>query len=190
MTIPVMKNVTFLLLAAILLLGAPTAQAHCDTVDGPVAMAVSKALETGNVNLVLPYAPASAEKELREAFAQARQVRTLGPDARALADRSFLETAIRLHRAGEGAPYTGLKPAGHDFGPVIPAAEHAVETGDLSRTQGGAHEGDRARSGGAVGPSSRSAEGVQRACHRCGRSGRSQPGQRRARICHLCRDCA
>jgi hypothetical protein len=44
-----------------------------------------------------------------------------------------METAIRLHRAGEGAPYTGLKPAGLDYGPVIPAADHAVETGDLAR---------------------------------------------------------
>jgi hypothetical protein len=40
---------------------------------------------------------------------------------------------IRLHRAGEGAPYTGLKPAGGDYGPVIPAAEHAVHTGDLAK---------------------------------------------------------
>jgi hypothetical protein len=44
-----------------------------------------------------------------------------------------METVIRLHRAGEGAAYTGLKPAGIDYGPVIPAAEHAVETGDLAK---------------------------------------------------------
>jgi Family of unknown function (DUF6448) len=43
-----------------------------------------------------------------------------------------METVIRLHRAGEGAAYTGLKPAGADYGTVIPAAEHAVETGDLT----------------------------------------------------------
>jgi hypothetical protein len=44
-----------------------------------------------------------------------------------------METVIRLHRAGEGAAYTGLKAAGADYGPVIPAAEHAVETGDLTK---------------------------------------------------------
>jgi hypothetical protein len=128
-----MKMVAHLFVASVLLVVGPQAWAHCDSVDGPVAMAVRKALETGNVYLVLPYAPASAEQELQEAFAQARKVRVLGPEAQALADRSFLEAAIRLHRAGEGAAYTGLKPAGQDFGPVIPAAEHAVETGDLSR---------------------------------------------------------
>jgi Family of unknown function (DUF6448) len=129
----VAKKISYFLAASVLLLAGPNAWAHCDTVDGPVAMAVGKALETGNVYLVLPYASASAEQELHEAFAQARKVRVLGPEARVLADRSFLETAIRLHRAGEGAPYTGLKPAGQDFGPVIPAAEQAVDSGDLSK---------------------------------------------------------
>jgi len=38
---------------------------------------------------------------------------------------------VRLHRAGENAAYTGLKPAGTDFGPAIPAAEKAVESGSL-----------------------------------------------------------
>ena len=36
---------------------------------------------------------------------------------------------MRVHRAGEGAPYTGLKPAGLSEGPVIPIAEKAIETG-------------------------------------------------------------
>ncbi|HET7680206.1 MAG TPA: DUF6448 family protein, partial [Xanthobacteraceae bacterium] len=61
------------------------------------------------------------------------KVRGLSADAKALADQAFMETVIRLHRAGEGAAYTGLKPAGADYGPVIPAAEHAVETGDLAK---------------------------------------------------------
>jgi hypothetical protein len=47
-----------------------------------------------------------------------------------VADDWFFETAIRLHRAGEGAPFTGLKPAGLDEGPVVPRAEKAIETGD------------------------------------------------------------
>jgi Family of unknown function (DUF6448) len=121
------------MMAAGLLFGAQRAQAHCDAVDGPVAKAVQKALEDGNVNPVLAYAPASAEVEIKTAFEKSRNVRGLGVDARALADQAFMETVIRLHRAGEGAPYTGLKPAGGDYGPVIPAAEHAVHTGDLAK---------------------------------------------------------
>jgi hypothetical protein len=126
-----------ILIAAIvaggLLFGVQTAQAHCDSLDGPVAKAVQKALENGNVNSVLAYAPVAAEAEIRAAFEKSRKVRGLGADAQALADQSFMETVIRLHRAGEGAAYTGLKPAGADYGPVIPAAEHAVETGDLTK---------------------------------------------------------
>jgi hypothetical protein len=107
-----------------------SAQAHCDTMDGPVARAATRALETGNVNAVLPYAPTAAEAEITAAFEQALRVRAMDEEARRLADRFFLETVVRLHRQGENAPYTGLKPAGTDFGPVIPAAEKALESGD------------------------------------------------------------
>ena len=121
------------IIAAGMIVGAQSAQAHCDSIDGPVAKAVQKALETGNINPVLAYAPASAQVEIRAAFMKSRKVRGLGADARELADHAFMETVIRLHRAGEGATYTGLKPAGIDYGPVIPAAEQAVETGDLAK---------------------------------------------------------
>jgi hypothetical protein len=111
---------------------AHSASAHCDALDGPVARAVQQALTNGNVNPVLAYAPVTAEAEIRTAFDRSRKVRGLGAEARVLADQAFLETVIRLHRAGEGAPYTGVKPAGIDYGPAIPAADRAVETGDLS----------------------------------------------------------
>jgi hypothetical protein len=107
------------------------ARAHCDAVDGPVATAAVKALDSGNVYLVFPFVPAKAEPEIKAAFKNAAVVRRLGPKAKALADRYFMETAVRLHRAGEGAPYTGLRPAGTDFGPVIPAAEEALSSGEL-----------------------------------------------------------
>jgi hypothetical protein len=121
------------LVVAGLLFGMQSAQAHCDSLDGPVAKAVQKALEDGNVNPVLAYAPATAETEIRTAFEKSRKVRGLSADIRALADQAFMETVIRLHRAGEGAAYTGLKPAGVDYGPVIPAAEYALETGDMAK---------------------------------------------------------
>lgn len=126
-------TIAAVVIAAALLLGSHNAGGHCDSVDGPVAKAIQKALETGNVYPVLAYAPASAEPEILAAFQESRKVRGLGPDARALADRAFMETVIRLHRAGEGAAYTGLKSAGIDYGPAIPAAEHAVATGDLAK---------------------------------------------------------
>jgi hypothetical protein len=121
-------------LAAVgLLFGAsPSARAHCDSIDGPVAKAAQKALDTGNVNLALPFVPAKAEAEIKAAFEQSLKVRKLGADAKTLADRAFIETTVRLHRAGEGAAYTGLKAAGIDYGPAIPAAEKAVAIGDLS----------------------------------------------------------
>jgi hypothetical protein len=123
-------------IAAGLLLGMQGgAQAHCDSVDGPVAQAALAALDTGNPNLVLPYAPAAAEDEIKATFVQAVKVRELGPEAKQLADRAFMETAVRLHRAGEGAAYTGLKPGGLDFGPAIPAAERAIESGDLGEVE-------------------------------------------------------
>lgn len=120
--------------AAAVSITLPTAAlAHCDAVDGPVAQAAQRALESGNVNLALPYAPASAESEIRARFREASKVRTLGGEARALADRSFMETVVRLHREGEGAAFEGLKPAGIAHGPAIPAAEAAVRSGDLSK---------------------------------------------------------
>ena len=126
-------NTSAILIVAGMLFGSQTALAHCDSVDGPVAKAVLAALDNGNVNPVLAYAPATAETEIRQAFDKSRKVRDLGTDARALADQAFMETVIRLHRAGEGAPYTGLKSAGLDYGPVIPAADEAVATGDFTK---------------------------------------------------------
>jgi hypothetical protein len=120
---------TTMLVGALAAFAAVPAAAHCDGEDGPVAAAALRALEVGNVNLALPYAPATAEAEIARAFGQALAVRGLGAEARALADRHFMETVVRLHRVGENAPYTGLKPAGTDYGPAIPAAERALETG-------------------------------------------------------------
>lgn len=131
-----MNNIKLLvaaIVAAGMLFGSQSAQAHCDSLDGPVAKAAQKALDTGNLNPALAYAPATAEAEIRTAFEKSRKVRGLGADARALADQAFMETVIRLHRAGEGAAYTGIKPAGIDYGPVIPAAERAIESGDPAK---------------------------------------------------------
>jgi hypothetical protein len=105
---------------------------HCDSLDGPVVTAARQALEAGDVNLVLPFVPETDEAEVQAMFDTVQPVRGLGETARAVADRLFFETVVRLHRAGEGAAYTGLKPAGLDAGPVIPLAERAIDTGSSS----------------------------------------------------------
>lgn len=119
-------------LATTLMLPMSAAEAHCDSLDGPVAKAAQEALAGGNARGVLAYVPQSAEAELSAALARSLKVRGLGPEAQSLADQSFIETAVRLHRAGEGAAYTGLKPAGLDHGPAIPAAEEAIAKGTLT----------------------------------------------------------
>jgi hypothetical protein len=102
---------------------------HCDSLDGPVVTAARHALEAGDVDLVLPFVPEHDEPEVRAVFATVTDVRGLGEAAAEIADRLFFETVVRLHRSGEGAPYTGLKPAGLSEGPVIPLAERAVASG-------------------------------------------------------------
>ena len=103
------------------------ARAHCDSLDGPVVKAAQKALADRDITPALIWVRAEDEQEVRSAFDRTLTVRALGADAKALADRFFFETIVRLHRAGEGEPYTGLKPAGRDLGPVIPAADAALD---------------------------------------------------------------
>jgi hypothetical protein len=109
---------------------------HCDTRDGPVVKAAIKALETGNINYVLIWITEDSEKELKDIFDKSLRARRSGTDAQEAADDWFFENAIRLHRAGEGAAYTGMKPAGLSEGPVVPKAEKAIETGDPTETMG------------------------------------------------------
>src|SRR5512133_3138022 len=101
---------------------------HCDSLSGPVVKMAKKALETRNVNFILPYVPKESEGEIIAAFQKVLPLHQQPNGAHEIADTFFFETVVRLHRAGEGAPYTGLKPAGMDEGPVIPIAEKASET--------------------------------------------------------------
>jgi hypothetical protein len=125
---------------------APAAQAHCDTLDGPVVSAARSALDSGNVNLALVWVRKSDEAEIRTAFDRTRSVRRAGGEARNLADTYFFETLVRVHRAGEGAAYSGLKPAG-TIEPPVAAADKAIATGSLrdvaklisDRTENGLH---------------------------------------------------
>ena len=128
------RNTITLLMALVVMLtvvffGTHKVFAHCDGMDGPVVKAAQKALEVGNVNLALIWVQKKDEAEIKKTFQKTLTIRKLSPEARELADMYFFETLVRIHRAGEGAPYTGLKPAGRDLGPAIPAADKALDDG-------------------------------------------------------------
>jgi hypothetical protein len=115
---------------ALALAWAAPASAHCDTVDGPVVTAANKALDSGDVRYVLGWVSAQDEPEIRHAFDRTLEVRKQGSEAKTLADTYFHETLVRVHRAGEGAPYTGLKPAGQ-VEPSVAAADQALASGKV-----------------------------------------------------------
>lgn len=99
--------------------------------DGPVVTAARHALEKGDVSLALHWVRKADENEVRKAFEQTLAVRKLNRESRELADRYFFETLVRVHRAGEGAPYTGLKPAGSAVDPGIRLGDEAVDSGSV-----------------------------------------------------------
>lgn len=103
---------------------------HCDTMDGPVVKAAKLALESKNIKLILPWIPKDAEEELTEAFNKTLKVREKGEEEQEMADYWFFETVVRLHKKGEGKGFTGLKPAGLDWGLVVPKADEAIESGN------------------------------------------------------------
>jgi hypothetical protein len=106
--------------------------AHCDTMDGPLIKDARIALNTSNVNYVLKWVQPKYETEINDAFLLTMKVRKLSADARTLADKYFFETVVRLHRSGEGVPFTGLKPSGTFIEEKILAADRSIESGNLS----------------------------------------------------------
>ena len=115
------------ILAGLWFAPAPRAWAHCDTMSGPVIADAQEALERGDVNTVLKWVSAGSEEEIRVLFEKTLRVRRQGKDVQELVDMHFFETLVRVHRAGEGAPYTGLKPADAPVEPGIALAEQALQ---------------------------------------------------------------
>lgn len=107
------------------------ADAHCDSLDGPVITEARIALASGDVTPLLKWVTPEQEGEVRDVFADVIKVRGLGNDAQQLADRLLFETVVRLHRASEGAPYTGLEPAGSGEYKVEAAADRALASGSV-----------------------------------------------------------
>jgi len=122
------------LLASVLglvLIANNVALAHCDTMDGPVVKDAKAALAKGDVTGVLKWVPKASEDEIRQMFAKTLVVRAKCPEAKELADMYFFETLVRLHRAGEGFAYTGLKPAGTPVPPPVAKADEALAKGNV-----------------------------------------------------------
>jgi hypothetical protein len=111
------------------------AHAHCDTMDGPVIAAARQALKTGNINLALVWVQPGDESAIREEFNRAREAHQAGGESQEAAERRFFEALVRIHRAGEGAPYTGIKPAGTAIDTGVRAADSALETGSVDQVR-------------------------------------------------------
>lgn len=122
------KRIATLALISGTLLWSSTSFAHCDSLDGPVIDDARTALNEQSLKPVLKWIGADDEKDLTAAFNDTLEVRAVNPRARELADKYFFETLVRLHRATEGAPYTGLKPAG--------SASEAAKAADRALAQG------------------------------------------------------
>jgi hypothetical protein len=110
--------------------------AHCDSMDGPLIADAIKAIEKNNVNYALKWVPAVNEKEITDAFRLMMNVRGLSADAKLLAETYFFETLVRIHRAGEGVPFTGVKPSGTPIDENVLAADKSIEIGNLSPLKG------------------------------------------------------
>ena len=123
---------TLSVLAFLSIVYVGTASAHCDTLDGPVVATARTALDKGDVTPLLKWVRAEEEDEIQAAFQKTLAVRAKGSEAKELADMYFFETLVRIHREGEGAPYTGLKP-GETVDPAVALADKALANGNVDK---------------------------------------------------------
>lgn len=117
----------FVLLMIGMLAGSTISDAHCDTMNGPVIVDAKNALKSGDVTIVLKWIKKEHENEITSLFKKTVALRKTSPEAKEIADRLFFETLVRIHRAGEGAPFTGLKETEVEHN--ILEADHSIETG-------------------------------------------------------------
>jgi len=113
-------------------LTSQSAYAHCDTLDGPVVKEARVALDNGDLTPLFKWLRPFDEKVIRDAFEMTLAVRAKGGKAKELADMYFFETLVRIHREGEGAPYTGLKP-GVAVDPAVALADKALDDGSIDK---------------------------------------------------------
>lgn len=125
-----------LFILSMLVLSTNVTFAHCDTMDGPLVADAKKALALNNVNYALKWVSAANESEIRDAFNLVMKVKGLSPEAKELSEKYFFDTLVRIHRNGEGVPFTGVKPSGTHVDEKILAADKSIEIGNLSPLKG------------------------------------------------------
>lgn len=118
-----------------MIFGSLPASAHCDSYDGPTIKDAMKALETNNVNLVLKWIAPEQEKEIISLFNKTYALKSGDQEVYAIVEKHFFETLVRLHRETEGAPYTGLKPAGTTK-KIIQLSDKAIVNKDIENLLG------------------------------------------------------
>lgn len=123
-------NMRALLLAFALMLVSLPGFAHCDSYDGPVIKDALKALDKNNVQLVLKWIEPQQEKEIIPLFDKTYRLKNGDKEVYSIVEKHFLETLVRLHRETEGAPYTGLKPAGSTT-PLVVMADNSIAKNDV-----------------------------------------------------------
>jgi len=121
---------------SLLILSTNVAFAHCDTMDGPLIADAIKAMAQNNVNYALKWVPATNESEIRDAFSLVMKVKDLSSEAKELSEKYFFDILVRIHRAGEGVPFTGVKPTGTPIDEKVLAADKSIEIGNLTPLEG------------------------------------------------------
>ncbi|WP_279342376.1 DUF6448 family protein [Geotalea sp. SG265] len=141
-----MKIMTTVAVLVLVMAVCNHAGAHCDTLGGPVVQDARKALAARDVTPVLKWVQAKDEKQVKTSFARAMAAQ--GKKQQQAEEMKFFESMVRIHRAGEGAAFTGLKPAG-TVEPVIAMADKALEQGSadglITMVDGTVNKGIRER---------------------------------------------
>ena len=119
-----------IILFAILLFSSQATFAHCDSYDGPVIKDAVKALKTNDVNLVFKWLKKGQEQEITALFNKTYSIKNGDKEVYEIVEKHFFETLVRLHREMEGAPYTGLKPAGSTK-QIIQMTDEAIKVGNV-----------------------------------------------------------
>lgn len=107
------------------------ANAHCERVNGPVAVAAKEALDSGELDPALIWVGEKQEEELETAFEKSLEIYNRDEESQEVAERYFMSTTVRLHREAEGMPFSGLKPA-KPAAKDIQVAEEALDSGNLN----------------------------------------------------------
>jgi len=140
-----MKNLILgIFFILIFIVASNNAYAHCDTLDGPVVKDAKIALENKDVTPVLKWVKKDNEKEIKEAFDKTLAEITQNPKDKEAAEMKFFSDLVRIHRAGEGASFEGLKPAG-EVEPIVKAADEAIEKGSIGELNKKITEGTEER---------------------------------------------